>query len=224
MVSAFQGLRDFIVDAQEQLLAAALTANVPRFIPSDYCVDFRSQPDGENRDFDLRRQFHTVLDRSSIRRTSIFNGAFSNILMYGIPIFDTKKKVIEYWGDPDWSIDFTTMDDTAAFTAAAAMDPSTPEALHIASFQVSANDLRRFTTDVLGSPFQLIDMGSVSELGAQNRRDRAAHPEGETDLYASWQQAQYMHSMFTVHHETLDNARYPDLTWMTLNSVLKSPV
>lgn len=224
VVSALQGLHEVIVDAQAKLLAAAIKANVPRFIPSDYCVDFRSQPDGLNRNFDLRREFHTLLDRSPIRRTSIFNGAFSDILMYGIPLYDTKKQTIGYWGDPDWHVDFTTMDDTAAFTSAAALDPDTPEALHIASFQVSANELHRFTADVLGTPFQLVRIGSVAELDAQNKRDRAAHPEGEKDLYSSWQQGQYMQSMFSAHNDSLDNSRYSNLTWTSLNDVLKSPV
>ncbi len=46
------------------------------------------------------------------------------------------------------------MDDTAAFTAAAALDEKTPEALHIASFQISANDLQKFTSDALNTPFK----------------------------------------------------------------------
>src|SRR6478672_12498228 len=36
VVSALNGLRDVIVGTQSQLLAAAVSAKVPRFIPSDY--------------------------------------------------------------------------------------------------------------------------------------------------------------------------------------------
>ena len=47
VVSAVQGLREVIVDAQTVLLEAAIKAGVPRFIPSDFSTDFRRRPAGE---------------------------------------------------------------------------------------------------------------------------------------------------------------------------------
>ena len=221
VVSAVQGLRDVIVDAQTLLLEAAVGAGVPRFIPSDFSTDFRATPEGENRNFDLRREFHKTLDNAPIAATSIFNGAFTDILSYNVPFFDSKKKIAGYWDDPDWYVDFTSMDDTAAYTAAAALDAETPKALCIASFQVSARDLAKFTKEVLGTPFELVRLGSREELAEKNKRDRAEHPEGETQLYASWQGSQYLQSMFSSHHESLDNDRYPQVTWTTLDEVLR---
>ncbi len=221
LVSAVQGLRDVIVASQTTLLNAAVAAGVPRFIPSDFSVDFTKLTDGENRNFDLRREFHERLNPAPIAATSIFNGAFADVLNYNLPLLDFDKKIVGYWGDPDWKIDFTTMDNTAAYTAAAALDASTPKALHIASFQVSASDLVKFTEETLKTPFALVRLGSVDDLGAANKRERAAHPEGEKDLYSSWQQAQYLHSMFSAHNETLDNARYPGIEWTTLAEWIK---
>jgi len=221
IVSAVQGLRDVVVQAQSVLLEAATTAGVPRFIPSDFSTDFTKLPDGENRNFDLRREFHQRLDAAPIAATSIFNGGFADILTFSTPLFDSNKKSIGYWEDPDWKIDFTTMDDTAAYTAAAALDPATPKVLRIASFQVSARDLAKFTEDVLKTPFEMVRLGSRDELAAYNKRERAAHPEGETDLYAGWQQSQYMHSMFSAHNESLDNDRYPGIQWMKLQDWIK---
>ena len=40
VVSALAGLRDVIIDTQKILLDAAIAAGVPRFIPSDYSLDF----------------------------------------------------------------------------------------------------------------------------------------------------------------------------------------
>ena len=40
VVSALQGLGDVIIDTQTALLQAAVAAAVPRFIPSDYSLDF----------------------------------------------------------------------------------------------------------------------------------------------------------------------------------------
>ena len=220
VVSAFQGLRDVIVDTQSVLLSVAIAAGVPRFIPSDYSIDFTEQPPGENRSFDLRREFHQRLGVAPIKSTAIFNGAFAEILTYNIPLLDYEKKMVGYWQDPDWHIDFTTMDDTAAFTAAAALDATTPQALHIASFSPSPNDLVAFATDVLKTPFKLVRLGSLEDLRVYNKRERAAHPEGENELYPQWQRGQYMQSMFSTHHESFDNKRYPQLKWAKLQDVI----
>jgi hypothetical protein len=206
---------------QSVLLEAALSAGVPRFIPSDFSTDFRDLTPGENRNFDLRREFHKKLDVAPIAATSIFNGAFGEVLTYNIPLLNFKKKVVGYWEDPEWSMDFTTMDDTAAYTAAAALDPNTPPALRIASFQVSPKDLVAFTGEAFGAPYELVRLGSLEELRAYNKRERAAHPEGENQLYASWQQSQYMQSMFSTHHASLDNSRYSGIAWSRLQDVVK---
>lgn len=75
MVSAVAGLHDVVVAAQAVLLQAAVAAGVPRFIPSDFSTDFRKLPGGENRNFDLRREFHDELDVAHIASTAIFNGS-----------------------------------------------------------------------------------------------------------------------------------------------------
>src|SRR5688572_16846373 len=142
VVSALAGLRDVIVDAQSIVLDAAIAAGVPRFIPSDYSSDFTSLPEGENRNFDLRKEFHKKLDAAPIAATSIMNGAFADILAYNTPFYNLKEHSVSYWGDdPDYKVDFTTKDNTAAYTAAAALDEQAPGILRIASFQVSAIDL-----------------------------------------------------------------------------------
>src|ERR1035441_4221125 len=52
------------------------------------------------------------------------------------------------------SVDFTTMDDTAAFTASAALDPSTPRFLRIAGDQLSARELTAVVSEVTGKEFR----------------------------------------------------------------------
>ena len=214
VVSALAGLHDIVVDAQLKLLNAAVTAGVPRFIPSDFCTDFTLIPHGENRNFDLRKEFQQLIDKAPIKATSIFNGAFADILRYNIPLFNVKDKTIAYYDNKtDWEIDFTTMDNTAAYTAAAAMDNTAPRFLAIASFRVSPNQLVALSEKLKGEKFKLVDMGSMEEFSAYNKMQRAAHPEGENELYPRWQQAQYLYSMFAAHHAKLDNNRYAGITW-----------
>lgn len=221
VVSALSGLREVIVDAQTQLLEAAIAAGVPRFIPSDFAADFTRLAEGDNRNFDLRKDFHRILDKSPIASTSIMNGAFADILSYGTPIYDFRNYTVGYWGDdPDWHLDFTTMDNTSDYTAAAALDSETPRVLRIASFQVSPKDLAALGGEAKGQEFKLIPLGSLEDFAAANKKARAASPEGEKEVFPDWQGKQYLHSMFSVHHEALDNDRYPDVEWTSAKDVI----
>jgi hypothetical protein len=149
------------------------------------------------------------------------NGAFTEVLGYGTPIYDFRNDAVGYWGDdPDWKMDFTSMDNTADYTAAAALDADTPRILRIASFQVSPKDLVKIGGEVKGREFKLVRMGGLQEFAAANKKERAEHPEGEREVFPAWQGKQYLHSMFSVHNETLDNERFPDIRWTSAAEVL----
>jgi nucleoside-diphosphate-sugar epimerase len=223
VVSALAGLRDVIVEAQTVLLDAAITAGVPRFIPSDYSMDFTKFPPGENRNLDLRREFHHVLDKASIRATTIFNGAFAEMLTGQMPLILFNRQRVLYWGDADQLLDFTTIDDTAAFTASAALDPSTPRFLRIAGDQLSARELAVLVSEVTGKKFRLFRAGGVGMLGALIKVARAVAP-GKTELYPAWQGMQYMRNMFDGRAKLapLDIGRYPGIRWTTARELLSA--
>ena len=223
VVSALQGLRDVIVGTQTILLEAAIKAEVPRFIPSDYSIDFTKFPRGENRNLDLRRDFHKRLDRTSISATTIFNGAFTDMLTGQMPLILFKLKRVLYWGDADQRMDFTTMDDTAAFTASAALDPSAPRFLRIAGDQLSARELTAVVSEASGREFRLLRAGGLGMLGTLIKVARAVAP-GEKELYPAWQGMQYMRNMFDgrAKLEPLDNDRYPGFRWTTAREVLSA--
>lgn len=222
VVSAMAGLHDVIVTAQSQLLTAAISAGVPRFIPSDFCTDFTQLETGDNRNFDLRKAFQSVIDASGIKATSIFNGAFAHVLQYNMPLLDTKNNTITYYtGKADWQIDFTTIDNTAAYTAAAALDDNSPRFLRIAGFRVSPNELAELAGHVFGKEFKLSEQGSLEQFASYIKTVRSQNPQGENQLYPQWQQMQYLYSMFAAHHTALDNDRYPGINWQTAEETLK---
>lgn len=218
VVSVLSGLRETIVGVQSNLLRATEAAGVKRFIPSDFSVDFSKLPDGENRNLDLRREFHRTLDVSSVAATSILNGAFMDMLLGGMPLLDIKAKRVSYWESADVPLDFTAMDDMAAFTALAALDDSTPTTVRIAGDTVTAREL----ADLTGS--ELVRMGSLDELASRIQQERAKDPASEKELYPRWQGMQYLHSMFSGRGrlEPLDNGRYPELRWTRVGDLIGS--
>ena len=221
VVSALSGLHEVIVDAQSRLLDAAVRAGVPRFIPSDYSIDFNGLPPGTNRNLDLRREFQARLDRAPLRATSILCGAFADLLTGQAPILLFKLQRVLYWGDADQRLDFTAKDDVAAFTAAAALDPTTPRTLRIAGEQISARELAALMTDLTGQRFRLMRAGGLGRLSLLIRVARRLAPQPGA-LYPPWQGMQYLHGMFSGHGALapLDNARYPDLHFTTARDML----
>jgi nucleoside-diphosphate-sugar epimerase len=223
VVSVLAGLRDVIVEAQTALLGAAIKAGVPRFIPSDYSIDFTGFPAGENRNLDLRRDFHDRLHETSMSATTIFSGAFAEMLTGQMPLILFKLRRVLYWGNADQRMDFTTIDDTAAFTARAALDSSTPRFLRIAGDQLSARELTEVASEVTGKRFRLFRAGGLGMLGGLIKVARTVAP-GEKQLYPAWQGMQYMRNMFEgrAKLESLDNDRYPGIRWTTVREVLSA--
>ena len=221
VVSALSRLREVIVETQTILLNSAIEAGVPRFIPSDYSIDFTRLLDGTNRNLDLRREFHQILEKSSIAITTIFNGAFTDMLIAEMPMILFKIKRILYWGDADQVMDFTTKDNTAQFTAAAALDSATPRFLRIAGDQISCRDLVTIASEVTGDQFRLLRAGGLGMLNMMIKIMRKLMPNTQ-DIYPPWQGMQYMHNMASgiARLDPLDNDRYPDIEWTPARDII----
>jgi nucleoside-diphosphate-sugar epimerase len=221
VVSALNGLREVVLDRQSGLLDAAVRAGVPRFIPSDFSADFTRTEPGHNRNFDLRREFGGRADRASIRVTSVLNGAFMDMLGAEMPIIQPRLRRVLHWGQADQPLDFTTKDDTAAYTAAAALDATTPRLLRIAGDTVSARGIASALSESTGRPYRTLRVGSTASLGALASIARQVAPQ-PGQPFPAWQGMQYLHDMFTGQAQLrpLDNDRYPDLHWTRLRDHL----
>lgn len=225
VVSALAGLYDVVMDAQKVLLNGAIAAGVPRFIPSDYSLDFTKFKDGENRNLDLRRDFHRYLDSKSIAATTIFNGAFMDMLTNEIPMIIFKKKLVLYWGNADQKMAFTTVADTAVYTANAALDASTPRYLRIAGSYISPREIRAVMNELSAQKFRLIKTGGLGLLSFIIKIAKTIAP-AKDELYPAWQGMQYMRNMMDERAtlNTTDNNRYPDMKWTTVKDLLSNEV
>ena len=223
VVSALNGVRNVMIDRQSVLLEAAVTAGVPRFIPSDYAADFTKTPPGRNRNFDLRREFMGHVDAAPIQATSILNGAFLDMLGAEMPIIQPRIHRVLYWHDPDQLLDFTTKDDVAAYTAAAALDGTAPRILRIAGDSLSARDIAATMSSVTGEKYRRLWAGSLGSLGVMIRFAKlmALQPD---EAFPAWQGMQYMRDQFSgrVRLTDLDNGRYPGLTWTSVRDHLST--
>ncbi|TPG10809.1 NmrA family NAD(P)-binding protein [Sphingomonas oligophenolica] len=223
VVSALNGVREVMIDRQGVLLDGAIKAGVPRFIPSDYSADFTKTKPGRNRNFDLRREFMARIDAAPIEATSILNGAFLDMLGAEMPIIQPRIHRVLYWHDADQVLDFTTKDNTAAYTAEAALDDTAPRILRIAGESVSARDIAMTMTGVSEQRYRPLWAGTLGSLGVMIRVAKLVAPQPDT-AFPAWQGMQYMRDQFSgvVRLAHLDNDRYPGLTWTSVGNHLSS--
>lgn len=223
VVSALNGLHDVMIGRQGVLLDAAVKAGVPRFISSDFAADFTRTEPGRNRNFDLRREFMARADMAPIRVTSILNGAFLDMLGAEMPIIQPRIHRVLYWHDADQVLDFTTKDDVAAYTAAAALDDTTPRILRIAGDSVSVHDIAASLSDITGERYRPLWAGSLGSLGLLIRIAKLVAPQPQA-AFPAWQGMQYMRDQFSglVRLVPLDNGRYPQLAWTSVRQHLSA--
>ena len=221
VLSALSGLRDVIVDMQKRLLDAAVSAGVSRFIPSDFCIDYTRLLPGSNRNLDLRREFNQRLDQAPVQATSILNGMFTDLLTGQAPVVLFGLKRVLYYGSADQPLDFTTIANTAEYTAAAALDPTTPRYLRVAGEVATVRGLQKAATEATGEPFRLLRVGGLWVLGTMITVTKSLMPVND-DVFPPWQGMQYLHNMFTglPKLNPLDNGRYPGIRWTPVRDVL----
>lgn len=223
VISTLNGLEPVLINVQGDLLNAAIKAGVPRFIPSDFSLDFTKTIAGENRNMDIRRDFKNRLDAAPIQATSILCGAFADLLTGEAPIILKKFNRILYWGNPNQDLNFTTKDDAAHFTALAAMDADAPRILRISGDIVSANELAKIMSNLTDSRYKTLRAGGMKRLGLLIALARQLDTQ-KKDVFPAWQGMQYLRDMFSGRGqlERLDNDRYGKRSWTSTREVLAS--
>lgn len=208
VVSAVQGGPEVIVDGQANLVRAAEKAGAGRFIPSDFAVDVTRLEDGDNFMIDWRRRAAAAYRDADIAVVSVLNGAFYEVMLGFMGIVDWERGTLSHWGDPDQPLDLTSVSDTAAYTAAAALDPHATGTLRFAGEVVSFRRFHEAVERGSGRRLELRNLGTADELRAEIER-RARLTENPFDYVA----LQYQWCMVSgkAKFETLDNARYPQV-------------
>ncbi len=194
VLSVLSGLDDVVNGVQRTLLHAAVAAGVPRFIPSDFSIDFRNLVPGRNRNLDFRKQFYEYVNRQPIQATTIFTGALMDLIKTDMPLIIKKKKRILCWGNPEQKMEFTHTDDIAAFTAAVCLDDTSPRHLFIAGSVLSCNDFVSLLSTLTGTRYKLFRPGGIWLLNFAIGLTKFFKPDKDK-LYPVWQGMQYMRDM-----------------------------
>nr|WP_305367348.1 NmrA family NAD(P)-binding protein [Xanthomonas campestris] len=220
VVCALNGLEEVMLGQQGKLLRAAVSAGVPRFIPSDFSLDYTKTRPGDNRNLDLRRRFRDQLDATPISATSVLCGGFLELLEGSARLVVPGRRVLHF-GDANQKLDFTAKDDVASYTAAAALDPQSPRDLRIAGNSISPHDIAHLLTELTGERYRMLRPGGLGTMSAIIRVVRALTPTSD-DPFPPWQGMQYLRDMMSGRGKLipLDNDRYGARAWQSARQTL----
>jgi nucleoside-diphosphate-sugar epimerase len=214
VISAVQGGPNIIIDAQRSLLLAAKAAGVRRFIPSDYSYNIFSLPEGVNINSDWRRTFAQLADQErsdTFEITHVMQGIFADKYVMGfLGLFDAQQRILRYWGDGKAPIDWTTWEDTARFTAAAALDDRpVPARLFVAGERMDVLTFAATYEKTTQQSITLQPLGSLDDLQNELKKQLAQSPQ---NMYA-WLPLMYARGVFEGQAllGELHNSRYPEI-------------
>lgn len=223
VVSTLQGGPEVIIDAQLALLRAARAAGARRFIPSDYSYDVFALPPGLNINSDWRR---TLGERARSEVTDSFEvvhvlqGIFTDrAVLEFLGALDAEQGVLRYWGDGRTPIDWTTWEDTARFTAAAALDErKLPERLGVVGERMDMLTFADTWEAVHKKTMARQCLGSLDELERETRRRQAAEPQN----VLAWLPLMYARGMYGGQAliGAMHNALFPQIRAETVAQAL----
>lgn len=202
--------KEIVLTGQLNLIEAAKSNGIQRFVPSDFAVDYFKLDWGDNYNLDFRKQIAEALSASGIPHTFMLIGAFTEAVFSPfLKIFDFQAETFSYWGDGETRFDTTTMDDTAKYVAEAIADPNLANrALKVAGDTLSMNQLYTTYAAVTGKALKKQQLGSVEDLKTwidTTKQKATSHYE-----YLS---EQYIYAMVSGKGklDPLDNDRYPHI-------------
>ncbi|MFB4298636.1 NmrA family NAD(P)-binding protein [Actinomadura sp. NTSP31] len=219
VISAVQGGPEVIVDGQANLVRAAEKAGARRFVPSDFAVDMTKLDDGDNFMMGWRRQAAAARVGTALEVVSVLNGAFYEVMTGFMGLIDWEQGTLSHWGDPDQPLDLTSVADTAAYTAAVALDPAASGTLRFAGEVMSMRQFHDAVQRGSGRTLQLRHLGAADDLRAEITRQAAL-----TDNPFDYVALQYQWCMVSgkAKFDNLDNARYPQVTPQSLTDFVRA--
>ena len=220
VVSAVQGGREVIVDGQIALAEAASRSGVRRILPSDYALDLFKATPGEHANFDLRREADEVIAGTGLEHVHVLNGAFMDGFLgpYG-GLFDHDAHTASYWGAGEEAFDATSVEDTARYTARAALDPGLSSGkFAVAAQQLTFGAVVDAVEEATGHTYTRHSLGSAADL---RTKITAACEAGASSTDVVMQV--YLLYMLTGQTalEDLQNDRYPDIHPQTLTDLAR---
>lgn len=125
VVCCYLGDNQLMIEGQKLLIDIAEDEGVPRYVASDWSLDWTKLEMGELFAKESCQRVHAYLaEKKSIRGVHILIGGFTDVVYAPFfRIWDQKNQILNYWGTGDEVWECTSYLNSAQYTAAVCLDP-----------------------------------------------------------------------------------------------------
>ncbi|EMR62440.1 putative -like family protein [Eutypa lata UCREL1] len=178
IVCAYLGDDKLMIEGQKKLIDVCEMRGVPRYIASDWCVDYTKLQLGDLFPKDPMKHVKAYLDtKQVVKGVHMLIGAFMDPILspyYGV--WDPESKTLRYWGEGNELLEATSYENSAEFTAAVAADPSAVGIQRFLGDSKTIKEIAESLEKVHGIKPKLERLGSLEDLKTRMHALRAEKP------------------------------------------------
>ncbi|KAK8254217.1 nmrA-like family protein [Phyllosticta capitalensis] len=223
IICTYLGPDQLMEDGQKVLIDACAEAGVPRYVASDYTVDYRPLKDGELFPKDpMRHVYQYCQEKQGVEGVHVMIGAFmdtwwSSFFGAWAPHEDGKGGTLRYWGNGDEVWEVSSYENTAEWIARVAVDEGVKGVVKFLGDRKNIHEIAAAMKAVYGFTPALEPLGSAADLHAAMHAKRDADPANYYAYLPMWYQYYMLNgSTLLVPHgadadKELMNEKYPDV-------------
>ncbi|KAJ6134026.1 hypothetical protein N7523_000348 [Penicillium sp. IBT 18751x] len=220
VICCYFGGPEIMTQGQKLLIDACEEEGVPRFIPSDFAVDYTKIPAGALFPKKSAMIIREYLELTKVAGVHVLNGGLMETFWSAFfGIWNPETRSLAFWGSGDEQWELTTFPTAAAFTAAAALDRNAVGVLRFRGDRKSPREIKETFERVYGCPMRIDRLGSIDELYGTVKE---AFNRDPNDL-ASWAPGCFAYWCINGKAylgDNLDNKRYPNVEVIDLEAFL----
>ncbi|KAF4968325.1 hypothetical protein FSARC_4271 [Fusarium sarcochroum] len=217
IICSYLGADDLMVDGQKKLIDACDEAGVPRYVASDWALDYTKLKPGQLLPKEAMIQIKAYLEtKKTTKGVHILVGGFMDPLLSPFfSIWDSQSQTLRYWGEGDEPFEGTSYENAAEFTATIVADKSGVGIKKYLGDRKSIKEIAAAFDKVYGVKPRLERLGSLEDLKTKMHALREKNPADIYSYLALFFMYYYINGQTFVGPET-DNEQYKDVrpeTW-----------
>ncbi|KAI8651920.1 hypothetical protein NCS56_01408300 [Fusarium sp. Ph1] len=222
VICCYYGDNDVMTRGQKILIDACVNEGVPRYVPSDFAVDYTKIPNGELFPKESTKIIKKYLEGKKVKGVHILVGALMETFWSPFfHIFDISNETISYWGTGNEKWDLTTYETAAAYAAALLVDKDASGIFRFRGDYKSVLEIKASYEKIYQAPLHLKCLGSLDKLYRVLRSQFEENP----DNVAAWGPGCFMYWCTNgIAHlgDNLNNQSYPTVVALDLEGFLRS--
>ncbi|KAI9150497.1 hypothetical protein HJFPF1_10265 [Paramyrothecium foliicola] len=222
VVCSYLGDDKLMIDGQKALIDACEGAGVPRYVASDWALDYTKLKLGELFPKDPMIHVKAYIEtKHTVKGVHILIGGFMDpILSPFFQVWDPATKSLRYWGEGTEPWEGTSYVNAAEFTAAVITDPSAVGIKKFLGDRKSIKQIVEVFEKVYGFAPKLERLGSLDDLKTLMHARQAENPADVYSYMSLFFMYYWINGQTFVGPDT-DNESYPEVKQETWEDFLR---